>query len=143
MTKPIKITIHAPCSDEVVSSIAIIANFLGRARRPWIIEQHRDSLLLNVPKLQALAALPSTTWVLSDFCDFGTAVEKTDIFLYRTRGSLGFAQICSPNVLGLVDTATRQDAHIPMLVFPAQTHFPLMNSPALPDFLSPLSCFSP
>ena len=39
-----------------------------------------------------------------------------------------FAQIWSPNVLGLVDTATRQDAPIPILVFPAQTHFPKNTS---------------
>ena len=125
-----------------MSPIAIIANFLGRARTPWIIEQHRDSLLLNVPKLQALAALPSTPWVLLDFAILDRRGDNGKFFVRDTwiAGILHrFARRCV-GTGGHCNASGR--THTNAYTSRSDT-FPLMNSPALPDFLSPLSCFSP
>ena len=116
--------------------------FLARARRPWIIEQHRDSSLLDVPKLRHLRRClprPGSCWILRFWDRRG---DNGKFFCTGHVDRWDFAQICSPNVLELVGhcNASRRTPY-QCLLLPAQTHFPLMNSPVLPDFSLTLVMF--
>ena len=99
-------------------------------RRCWTCRSSRH--------LRRCLPRPGSCWILRFWDRRG---DNGKFFCTGHVDRWDFAQICSPNVLELVDTATRQDAPIPMLILPAQTHFPLMNSPVLPDFSLTLVMF--
>ena len=60
--------LHISFSWAVISVTASIASLLHRARMPWIVEHPCDPWLLDVPKIQTLAAQPHMAWALADFC---------------------------------------------------------------------------
>ena len=82
--------LHTSCSSQVISASAAIACLLHRARRPWILENPFDSLLLGPPG----GSLYS--WI---------SMQTGERYFWWECGQQRFASYWHESVLGLVDVA--------------------------------------